>query len=185
MPVDPGRGISRLSSSSTDSHPPACGSHLRKPEVSTNTRRGISPLSPSGNSPSVRTYRPPSSQHDIPRPSPSNTDSAGPSYRPPPRRSKGPARGSPPPSLLDTPVPGLLFPSSQDILLFAHGDTSQLSQLTNSPILGNHRPPPPSNTTSMGPSTGYHPDTQMVPLTDHHLLPYSMLLYQVHIPQAP
>jgi len=152
MPVDPGRGISQLSSSSTGSHPPACGPHQREPEVSTNTRRGISPLSPSGFSSSVRTYRPPSSQHDIPRPSPSNTDSAGSSNRPPPRHSNDPARRSPPPSLLDTPVPGLHSPGSLDILLSAHLVTSQLSQSTNSPPLGNYRPPPPPNTTSMGPS---------------------------------
>ena len=152
MPVDPGRGISQLSSSSTGSHPPACGPHQREPEVSTNTRRGISPLPPPGFSSLVRSYRPPSSQHDIPRPSPSNTASAGSSYRPPPRHSNNPARRSPPPSLLDTPVPGLHSPSSLDILLSAHVVTSQLSQSTNSPPLGNYRPPPPPNTTSMGPS---------------------------------
>jgi len=67
MPVDPGRGISQLHSSNTGSHPP----HPRKPEVSTNTRRGISPVSPSGNFSSARPYRPPSSQRDMPRLSPS------------------------------------------------------------------------------------------------------------------
>ena len=143
MPIDPRRGISQLHSSNTGSHPPACEPHPRKPEVSTNTRRGISPVSPSGNFSSARPYRPPSSQRDMPRLSPSYTTPAGPSYRPPPRHSNGPARTSPPPSLLDTPVPSLLSPSSQDILLHTYGGTPQLSQLTNSLTLGSYGPSPP------------------------------------------
>jgi len=149
MPVNPGRGISQLASSNNDSPPPADGPHSREPEASTDIQRGISQLPPWGNSSSVRTYRPlprkpespPSPQHDIPR-SP-NTTSTMSSYRPPPRHPIRPMGRSPPPSLLDAPIPSSLSPGSLDILLPTHRDTLQLSQLSNSPTLGNYRPPPP------------------------------------------
>jgi len=145
-PVNPGRGISQLPSSSNDPHQPVYIPRSREPEVSTNRRSGISRLSPFSNSLSVRTYGPPQRIPEsrlIPRRSPSNTTSTGSSSWPPPRHSTCPARRPPPSSLLDTRIPSLHSPSSQDILLHPNRDTHQLSQFTNSPTLGNYRRLPP------------------------------------------
>ncbi|CUS10339.1 unnamed protein product [Tuber aestivum] len=140
-PVNPGSGISQSSSSGSDSLLP----HSRGLETSTDA------WSPSNSSSSVLAHRPPprkpgsspGARRDISRSFPSNVTSTEQPYRKQPRHSiSSRARGSPPPSLLDTPVPSLVSPSSLDIFSPTHRGISQLSPPMTSPIPRNNSQPP-------------------------------------------
>ncbi|CUS10336.1 unnamed protein product [Tuber aestivum] len=139
--VNPGSGISQ--SSSLDSNPLLPSS--RELETSTNAS------SPSNGSSSALACRPPprkvgsspGARRDISQSFPSNVTSTEPPYRKQPRYSISSRAGrSPPPSLLDTPVPSSLSPSSPDIFSPTHRGISQLSPSMATPAPGNNCPPP-------------------------------------------
>ncbi|KAG0641020.1 hypothetical protein HOY80DRAFT_956446 [Tuber brumale] len=173
MPVNPGRGISQLPLWSSDSSPPTCRPPSREPETSTNTW-SIPQLSPSSDSSSAPTYRPPpekpgssrGAQRGILRSFPSDATSTVLYYRPQPRRpASSPARRSPPPSLLDTPVPSSLSLSSRDILQPTQKGISQLSQSITSSAPGIYRPPPPHPVPAPQRPLGGAPSSRLEPRT--------------------